>query len=291
MNNISQVSPKIVINSYYNSLPKTEKKIAIFILKNFNDFNNLNMTDIAQELNVSESTIVRFIKRIGYSGFKEFKIYWDIFKSKEISKDNFEEFSDETLDIQAILRANIKSNANNLNIIPDFIDYTVLNQIAECLVKYNKIFIIGAGYSGIIANYLYHLLFTTGKDVSVSNDSFGTQQFTYKVDKKSFVFVISQKGRFTETVKFVNLAKKRGAITSCLTRVASNPLSELVDYPLVINSLTNKDSSNYLLTQISFTIIVNTLFMFVANQLHQINPDYSSEFIDGFNHLYQIIDF
>ena len=276
MKDINNVSPKIIINSYYNSLAKTEKIIASYVLKNFEQTKNMQVNQIAETLDVSESSVLRFIKKLGYEGFKEFKFYCSIFEESNPSNKPFDEFSPEINELKPILEANIRSNINNLKIISDFIDYDVLEAIIQLFISYRKIYIVGNGYSSMIARYLYHLLFTAKKEINLSTEAFDTQQFTYKVDKDSFVFFISQKGNNSDDLHFANFAKKKGATTACLTRIANNPLSELVDHPLIVNSLTNKEASNYLLTQISFNVIINTIFMYVSSHLQNEQPDNSS---------------
>ena len=55
------------------TLTKTQKLIAKYVLDNSADACFMTSTDIADTLGVSESSVVRFSRSLGYSGFMEFQ--------------------------------------------------------------------------------------------------------------------------------------------------------------------------------------------------------------------------
>ena len=61
------------IKMIYNILRPSEKKVADYILSFNDDYAKLSMTLISKEVSVSQPTIMRFVKAIGYNSFKEFK--------------------------------------------------------------------------------------------------------------------------------------------------------------------------------------------------------------------------
>jgi RpiR family carbohydrate utilization transcriptional regulator len=58
----------------YPSLHRVEKKIAGFILENPETIIYMPIAKMAKDLEVAESSIVRFCKTIGFDGFKQLKI-------------------------------------------------------------------------------------------------------------------------------------------------------------------------------------------------------------------------
>ncbi len=54
-------------------LTKKEKLIAEFVLDNFAESCFITSTDIAKRLNVSDSSVIRFTRTLGYSGFMDFQ--------------------------------------------------------------------------------------------------------------------------------------------------------------------------------------------------------------------------
>lgn len=72
-----------------SSLTKTQKMIARYFLDNYSDACFMTSTEIAQELGVSESSVIRFSRSLGFSGFMDFQ--------KELRKD----YQDKVLSISS----------------------------------------------------------------------------------------------------------------------------------------------------------------------------------------------
>ena len=60
------------IKMHYDTLSKSEKKIADFLFDNTKGILPFYITDLAQKCDVSEATIVRFAKKLGYDGYQQF---------------------------------------------------------------------------------------------------------------------------------------------------------------------------------------------------------------------------
>ena len=63
-----------IIRNLYPSMHKIEKKIAEFILEHPNDVVNMTVAKMAKELDIAQSSIIRFCKIIGFSGFSKLKL-------------------------------------------------------------------------------------------------------------------------------------------------------------------------------------------------------------------------
>ena len=63
-----------LIKNAYPTLSKKEKLVIDYILENSERVFSMTVSDLAKEVGVAASTIVRLCKNLGYSGFSEFKI-------------------------------------------------------------------------------------------------------------------------------------------------------------------------------------------------------------------------
>lgn len=72
-----------------STLTKTQKMIARYILDNYSDACFMTSTEIATELGVSEASVIRFSRSLGFSGFMDFQ--------KELRKD----YQDKVLSISS----------------------------------------------------------------------------------------------------------------------------------------------------------------------------------------------
>ena len=55
-------------------LTNTEKRIAVYILQNINDVPSLTIEVIAKHTYTSHSSVIRLAKKMGYEGFKSFRL-------------------------------------------------------------------------------------------------------------------------------------------------------------------------------------------------------------------------
>ena len=65
-----------LLRKVQNSLPdlrKSERKVADFILQHPASILSLRMSDLANKAAVSEPTVIRFCRALGFDGFQSFK--------------------------------------------------------------------------------------------------------------------------------------------------------------------------------------------------------------------------
>ena len=62
------------IKSSYRDMSPKEKQIADYILKNIKLVSRSTISDISRNLGIADSTFYQFTKKLGYEGFKDFKI-------------------------------------------------------------------------------------------------------------------------------------------------------------------------------------------------------------------------
>ena len=53
---------------------KTEKEIAEYITKNHREIVNMSIQELANNTYTSTTTIIRFCKKLGFNGYREFKV-------------------------------------------------------------------------------------------------------------------------------------------------------------------------------------------------------------------------
>ena len=64
----------IILDRIKNSrLTKKQEKIADFFLKNFERIGQLSSVEVADEIGVSDASIIRFSRAIGFDGFADLK--------------------------------------------------------------------------------------------------------------------------------------------------------------------------------------------------------------------------
>ena len=135
----------------YAKLTKTEKRIAEFISKNPKKLITLSALELGKELGVSDASVLRFSKNIGFNKFSDFKNYVAL----ELSEGNLNErivknwnnFTSENDLANKIINADLRN-------IQDFllnIDFELIERLIDLIEKSEKIYILGIGASRAIA--------------------------------------------------------------------------------------------------------------------------------------------
>ena len=133
------------ISSLYQSLTKTEKKIADVIIQSPDVIVQYSLAELAERLNVGEATFVRFCRTLGFKGFSDFKLEFSI----ELAT-NREGRDDTVLDTEIMpdddsLKIAHKLQATLNNVMDETInllDFSQLENVVEAIQRANKVFFI-----------------------------------------------------------------------------------------------------------------------------------------------------
>ena len=96
--------------SQVEKLNEAEMCVYNYVVKNLKHILNLSVRELADEVHVSTATVMRFCKKMGYSGFSELK-----YKIKEFYEQQDQEEKCETKINQNVQKkTNLKTSLNNL---------------------------------------------------------------------------------------------------------------------------------------------------------------------------------
>jgi RpiR family transcriptional regulator, carbohydrate utilization regulator len=217
------------IKGVYDSLKAADKRLADYILQNVEKAVNLTIEELAESSNSSYATISRFCKKIGFSGFKEFKsnLINDIVTNK-----NFEELIDTfTIDSNAstecICEKVYELSSKILEESMTIIDYASIDLAVEKIINANNVCFIGAGASGISARYAYTKFFRIGIPCYHEADSTLYKMKVSILTEKDILFAISSSGRTAEIVECARMANKNNVHVISLSDFAISPLTKV----------------------------------------------------------------
>ncbi len=215
------------IKNNYSTLFEAEAKVADFILNNPGQALEANVSETAELSGVSDATVVRFCKRIGYDGFYQLKLQLshDMGKNGAISegKEGIAHNS---------AKERILAITNNIVTISRHIDTEVLKKCAEAIDKSSTVFVIGNGYAKILAcDIIYRL---TRMGVRCSGGGYSETDFEnlYMGQENDVAIFISRSGEDKKTYKEMQFANNKKMVTISLTDAIKCPMAQLAKYAL-----------------------------------------------------------
>ena len=225
------------IQKYYTDLPKNQKKVADFIIENFDHIPFQNVQNVSKSTSASVATIVRFAQRIGFSGFSEMReqIAENLknhIQSKEIfSLVNKEELAGDTL--TAVANQDIKNINDSLHLI----ERKNFNLATNMLLKANRVYTIGLGISNLLAQILAYQLSQVGIDsVSFRHDSAYFQEQLIYATKEDVLVAFSFPPYSKETIETAKLAKKMNIKVVSITNRSASPITLYSSVSLCVQS-------------------------------------------------------
>lgn len=229
------MSVLIKLKEMRGNFSKTDEKIAEYINDNLSRMRLINTYELAESSKVSQASIVRFAKKMGFSGFPEFKISLVEDIKGELSGDKMElmdkeiKIDDHTKDIaEKLLRKNIHSLENSMKIM----DFYQMERTVEAINNARKIVIIGSGSSAIIGKYFQSKLLEIGLDAIFEFDQHIQMLNIARMDNRDVAFIISQSGKTLDTYTMAKKLRKKGINIISLTNIAQNPIKDISDISL-----------------------------------------------------------
>ena len=265
MNNNESYEYKI--KNMYNSLRASEKKVADYILLNGHAVSTMTLAQLSKEVGVSEPTIVRFVKNIGWDSYSEFKM--ELVKEwgresgthpsgRELLVELHIDKNEKIEDIPAkMIGMTLKALEDTLKIM-DLDHYKMAIQMIQ---EADIIDVYGVGNSGSIASDMTNKLLRIGLHCRAYADNHLQQICASHLTPKDLAIAISHSGSTMDTVNVLRIAKEAGAKTIALTNFKAAAISEFADIILYTGDVETAFYSETMVSRISQLAIVDMLYM------------------------------
>jgi len=180
------------------------------------------METIKKNVAVGDATIVRFSRKLGFSGFNDLKI--DLAKN-ELAENNVDSSHDYYDDIADHLITTIKDTASLID--PDDLN-TAIQMITNC----HKLYIFGVGHSGEIGKDFSKMLLRVGLIVQAETDPHFQAQMAAMMSENDLVIGISLSGETKDTYDSLQLAQASGAKVISITNNSLSSIAQISDITL-----------------------------------------------------------
>ena len=255
-----EASIRIKIKSLYPSLSDKEKQIADYVLANPHKITHNSISDLSEELHLASSTIFQFTKKLGYNGFKDFKLAVLVQENDFIANTIHEDINSDDNEL-SIAQKVFESNIKTLNDTKSILQQSSLQQASEMILECDNLYFFGVGGSEILANDAFHKFLRSPIKV-VHNSDYHIQLMEASImTSKDCAICISHTGKTKETIKLARLAKKNGARVIVITSHENSPLTELGDVVFISVSAEIEFHSEALSSRISQLSILDALYV------------------------------
>ncbi|MEH7479713.1 MurR/RpiR family transcriptional regulator [Neobacillus drentensis] len=218
------------IESVIEELPKSERKVAQYILENADEIIRMTVHDLAANANASSAAVIRLCRSIGVAGFSELKVSLSSQSSRSFKSGFYDIEPNET--IQSIKEKIVSNSVQVIKETAMELDEEIIDRTIECIKNADVIYVYGLGASSLVADDIMQKWSRLGKTVISYQDAHIYASILSSASKKSIFFCISNSGETPEVLRLVDIAKESGFQTIGLSRFGQNALSQKVDLSL-----------------------------------------------------------
>jgi DNA-binding MurR/RpiR family transcriptional regulator len=205
---------------YYTKMTKTDKQIFEKILAGAKEFSVLPIHEVAYRLQVSSPTVLRAVKKIGYSGYPEFRLSLKEYLSKEDEKEQ----KSEKPQPENLVNSIIGTYERFLNLLKSVDLEKDILQIVSWMKRAKDVKAIGIGNSALPAQQLIYSLYSQGKFFEAITTKTQIYYLKQALDPETVYFIYSVSG-LNEYQELMDAAKKKKIKTVLVTMTKDTRVS------------------------------------------------------------------
>ncbi len=244
-----------IVKGVLESLPRSERKVAEYVLENPEDVIHHSITELSKVVGVGEATISRFVRRLGFEGFQSFKIEL----AKELSRRSMRVGEDPMEDLIGELESIVSS-------MRTLVKKEDLDRAVDMIRSSDRVIFFGVGLSGVTAHYGSVKFSMLRIPSFYYNDPHLQVVVAVNLSPKDVVISISHTGNIRDTVKSTKVAKDVGAKVIVITSGIDSPLSKLGDVVLY-TKVPERDIHYFMRGNIGEMVMVEILFRLLLSKM------------------------
>ena len=142
------------IRSRTDSFSRGQKRIADYILMNYDKAAFMTAGHLGRKAQVSESTVVRFASQLGYDGYPNMqRALQELVRGKLTSLQRIQVSRDQMQE-QDVLTGVMQRDMNSIHTAIESVDRAAFDQVVDRLLTASHIYLMGVRSSAFLAGYL-----------------------------------------------------------------------------------------------------------------------------------------
>ncbi|WP_199615168.1 MurR/RpiR family transcriptional regulator [Paenibacillus alkalitolerans] len=248
------------VKAIEKEMTNSEKKLLSVLTSTEKPF-LLSMNELSKLSKVSEPSVVRFYRRLGYSSYQELKVALAQENTSGNEARNIFEAIDLTDTTEQIFEKVLEQTVVALNTTKHLINYEAVERAGKLLVHAKRLYFFGQGVSGIIAGDAAHKFLRLGGTVIHLTDPHMEAIAASHMNEEDVIVAISHSGESQALINGLELAKQKGAKIIVITGFSKSSVAQLADELLVTSSTETNFRSDAMVSRIVQLTIIDCLYV------------------------------
>lgn len=227
------------------TLAKAEKRAASFLLDNSDELLDLTLNEFAERSGSSQASIIRLCKTIGLDGFKQLKAEL----AHQLREHEVEYFNPDDLPaapalsrmsgaLREVFSLNVRTLQDTFALITEQYEAAL-----QAILGARQLAFFSIGNGHMPCQYAYMMFRRIGYACSANTDPDLQMIDACNLERGDVAIAVSHTGQTRNVVAAMDIARKRGATTICITKHAKSPLTNVCDISLFTATV---DASQYM---------------------------------------------
>lgn len=218
---MNEKTVKETLQEMYHDLFSAEKKVADFILANPEATVNANVSELAELSGVSDATVTRLCKHMGYQGYHQLRI--------SLSRDLGRKQGMISGGKGGTVADLMQEAGNTIAGLGKHIGEEKVQECVELILGCNYVHLVAVGNTAPLAQYMGFRLGRLGIRCTYNMLPEYFMNCINVAQRSDIIFAISQSGTSKNVVKAMELAKEKGLKTIAVTGSEYSPMSRMAD--------------------------------------------------------------
>lgn len=200
-----------VINSSFDTFSKGQRRIAKYILENYDKAAFLTASRLGEETGVSESTVVRFASELGYDGYPAMRKALQEMITNRLTSVQRIEVTRSIINEKDILTSVLSSDIEKVRATLEEIDRDEFEKVVDAIIQADHIYVVGMRSSSSLANFMGFYLNMLFPNVHVVNESYASDLFEQimRINKNDILIAMSFPRYSRKTLSAIKFARDR----------------------------------------------------------------------------------
>ena len=255
------------IRGRMESFSRGQKRIADYILMNYDKAAFMTAGHLGRKAQVSESTVVRFASQLGYDGYPNMqRALQELVRGRLTSLQRIQVSRDQMQE-QDVLTGVMQRDMNSIHTAIEQLDRAAFDRVVDRLLTASHIYLMGVRSSAFLAGYLNFYLHLMFKNVTLVQNAAAGEIFEQlsQIGPGDVLVGISFPRYSQMAIHAVEYARDRGADVVAITDSQMSPLYRMATVSLLVRS----DMISFVDSMAAPLSLLNALIVAVGRQKNE----------------------
>lgn len=246
----------------------SEGVIVEYLLNHHKDLFELSINELAKKTYTSNATVIRLCRKLGFDGYKTMKtvLLNELEAEKYIVKDiDYSVPFQENQSTRDIFQGLFSLYRESINVIQSQLDEQEMENIVECMMKSQRIFIYAVGDAKITSQSFINKMIKMNYFPILATENQEELYIANQMTHKDCALFITYRAKQPYLEECIRIAKRNHVPCIIITANINSSLIKKCQYHIIIPDYEHDDKIATFYSQLAFLYILSLIYSLIYN--------------------------